>query len=65
LAVLLNIHRSGGVLAAADTARVTPSAVSQQVARLEEETGVTVLDRQPGGALDGSSSRQPSASSRS
>jgi molybdate transport repressor ModE-like protein len=51
LAVLLNIHRSGGVLAAADTVRVTPSAISQQVARLEEETGFTVLDRQPGGAV--------------
>src|SRR3954447_23772787 len=51
LAVLLNIHRSGGVLAAADNARVTPSAISQQIARLEEETGVTVLDRQPGGAV--------------
>src|SRR3954447_19435719 len=51
LAVLLNIHRSGGVLAAADNVHVTPSAISQQVARLEEETGVTVLDRQPGGAV--------------
>jgi molybdate transport repressor ModE-like protein len=51
LAVLLNIHRSGGVLAAADNVRVTPSAISQQIARLEEETGVTVLDRQPGGAV--------------
>jgi molybdate transport repressor ModE-like protein len=51
LAVLLNIHRSGGVLAAADTMRVTPSAISQQIARLEEETGITVLDRQPGGAV--------------
>lgn len=51
LAVLLNIHRSGGVLAAADAARVTASAISQQIARLEEETGITVLDRQPGGAV--------------
>src|ERR1700712_3654223 len=51
LSVLLNIHRAGGVLAAADVARVTPSAISQQIARLEEETGVTVLARQPGGAV--------------
>ena len=51
LAVLLNIHRSGGILAAADAGRVTPSAISQQIARLEEETGITVLDRQPGGAV--------------
>jgi molybdate transport repressor ModE-like protein len=51
LAVLLHIHRAGGVLAAADVIGVTASAVSQQIARLEEETGVTVLDRQPGGAV--------------
>jgi molybdate transport repressor ModE-like protein len=51
LAVLLNIHRSGGVLAAADNVGVTASAISQQVARLEEEAGVAVLDRQPGGAV--------------
>jgi len=30
---------------------VTASAVSQQIGRLEEEAGVTVLDRQPGGAV--------------
>src|SRR4051794_21784097 len=51
LAVLLNIHRAGGVLAAADTVGVTASAISQQIARLEDETGITVLDRQPGGAV--------------
>lgn len=51
LAVLLNIHRSGGVLAAADNAEVTASAISQQIARLEDEAGVTVLDRKPGGAV--------------
>ena len=51
LSVLLNIHRAGGVLAAADTVRVTASAISQQVAKLEEETGITVLDRQPGGSV--------------
>ncbi|WP_448059666.1 LysR family transcriptional regulator [Cellulomonas hominis] len=50
LAVLLAVHRSGGVLAAADTLRVTPSAVSQQIARLEAEEGVAVLDRGPRGA---------------
>ena len=51
LAVLLNVHRAGGVLAAADTMGVTASAVSQQIARLEKETDVTVLDRQPAGAV--------------
>ena len=51
LAVLLGIHRHGGVLAAADELGVTASAISQQVARLEDETGVTLLDRQPRGAV--------------
>lgn len=50
LAVLLAVHRAGGVLAAADVLRVTPSAVSQQIARLEAEEGVAVLDRGPRGA---------------
>jgi len=50
LAVLLAVHRAGGVLAAADLLRVTPSAVSQQIARLEAEEGVAVLDRGPRGA---------------
>jgi len=39
------------VVAAADTLRISPSAVSQQIARLEEETGLRVLDRQPAGAV--------------
>ncbi|WP_127130499.1 LysR family transcriptional regulator [Georgenia sp. SYP-B2076] len=50
LGFLLAVSRSGGVLAAADSLRVSPSAVSQQIARLEAETGVRVLDRQPTGA---------------
>ncbi|TKR27096.1 LysR family transcriptional regulator [Cellulomonas hominis] len=50
LAVLLAVHRAGGVLAAADLLHVTPSAVSQQIARLEAEEGVAVLDRNPRGA---------------
>ncbi|MFI5614498.1 LysR family transcriptional regulator [Amycolatopsis sp. NPDC051903] len=51
LAVLLAVHRAGGVLAAADVLHLTPSAVSQQIARLEEATGTAVLDRQPSGAV--------------
>lgn len=51
LSFLLAVSRSGGVLAAADTLRLSPSAVSQQIARLEAETGVKVLDRQPAGAV--------------
>ncbi|MFD1716741.1 LysR family transcriptional regulator [Georgenia deserti] len=50
LGFLLAVSRSGGVLAAADMLHVSPSAVSQQIARLEAEAGVKVLDRQPAGA---------------
>lgn len=50
LGFLLAVSRSGGVLAAADSLGLSPSAVSQQIARLESETGVRVLDRQPTGA---------------
>ncbi|RPF23375.1 LysR family transcriptional regulator [Myceligenerans xiligouense] len=49
LAFLLAVHRAGGVLAAADLLHVTPSAVSQQIARLETEEGISVLDRGPRG----------------
>ncbi|MFF3494633.1 LysR family transcriptional regulator [Streptomyces sp. NPDC002795] len=51
LAVLLAVHRAGGILAAADVLHLTPSAVSQQIARLEAEIGTPVLDRQPHGAV--------------
>ncbi|MGC7095377.1 LysR family transcriptional regulator [Amycolatopsis lurida] len=51
LTVLLAVHRAGGVLAAADHLHLTPSAVSQQIARLEDAIGTAVLDRQPGGAV--------------
>lgn len=49
--VLLEVHRAGGIVAAADGLRITPSAVSQQIARLEAEVGLVVLDRQPGGSV--------------
>lgn len=45
LTVLGAVARAGGVLAAAGTLHLTPSAVSQHIARLEAETGVTLLDR--------------------
>jgi len=51
LAVLLAVHRYGGILAAADELRMSASAVSQQVARLEAETELRVLDRHPSGAV--------------
>lgn len=43
--------RAGGVLAAADELDVTASAVSQQVARLEQETGHTLLQRTATGSV--------------
>jgi len=49
LAFLLAVHRAGGVLAAGELLGVTPSAVSQQIARLEAEEGCSVLDRTPRG----------------
>jgi DNA-binding transcriptional LysR family regulator len=48
--ILLAVARTGGVLAAADELRVTPSAVSQQLARLEREAGRPLLIRTPHGA---------------
>jgi len=49
LSFLLAVHRAGGVLAAADLLKVTPSAVSQQIARLEAEEGYPVMGRGPRG----------------
>lgn len=48
--VLLAVQRAGGVVAAADSLRLTPSAVSQQIKLLEKETGLRVLNRTPAGA---------------
>jgi DNA-binding transcriptional LysR family regulator len=45
LAVLGAVANAGGVLAAASVLHLTPSAVSQHIARLEAETGVVLLDR--------------------
>jgi DNA-binding transcriptional LysR family regulator len=45
LAVLGVVANAGGVLAAASVLHLTPSAVSQHIARLERETGVLLLDR--------------------
>jgi molybdate transport repressor ModE-like protein len=51
LQFLLAVARYGGVLAAADELAVTPSAVSQQIAKLERETGHTLLRRAPSGSV--------------
>ncbi len=45
LVVLRAVDRWGGVGAAAAELRVSPSAVSQQLAMLERETGFTLIDR--------------------
>jgi DNA-binding transcriptional LysR family regulator len=51
LRFLLAVARAGGVLAAADELDVTASAVSQQLSRLEQETGRTLLQRTPTGSV--------------
>ena len=51
LSVLLAVHRAGGIVAAADSQHLSPSAVSQQIKLLEREAGVRVLDREPTGAV--------------
>ena len=51
LRFLLAVARYGGVLAAADELHVTASAVSQQLAKLERETGHALLRRTPTGSL--------------
>lgn len=45
LLVLRTVARHGSVLAAADALRISPSAVSQQLAALERETGFALVDR--------------------
>jgi molybdate transport repressor ModE-like protein len=51
LRFLLAVARSGGMLAAASDLRVTPSAVSQQISRLESEVGKSLVHRSPHGAV--------------
>lgn len=45
LVVLRAVDRYGGVVGAASALRVSPSAVSQQLAMLERETGFVLVDR--------------------
>jgi DNA-binding transcriptional LysR family regulator len=45
LLVLAAVADRGGVVAAADALHLTPSAVSQQLVRLEREAGVALVDR--------------------
>ncbi|MBY0689071.1 LysR family transcriptional regulator [Microbacterium marinilacus] len=51
LPYFLAIARHGGVLAAADALRVSPSAVSQQLSRLEAEVGHALVERTPRGVV--------------
>src|SRR5688500_3236816 len=51
LRVLLAVARTGGVLAAADELGITASAVSQQLSKLEDETGHTLVVRTPKGSV--------------
>jgi DNA-binding transcriptional LysR family regulator len=51
LRFLLAVARYGGVLAAADELGVTASAVSQQLSKLERETGHELLRRVPTGSV--------------
>src|SRR3954453_23588050 len=45
LRLLRELHERGTIAAVADALQYTPSAVSQQLAMLERETGVTLLER--------------------
>jgi DNA-binding transcriptional LysR family regulator len=45
LRLLSELHARGTIAAVADALQFTPSAVSQQLAMLERETGVTLLER--------------------
>ena len=49
LRVLIEVARRGSFSAAADALSYTQSAVSQQIAALEAETGMTLLERRPRG----------------
>lgn len=51
LKFLLAVARAGGVLAAADELNLTASAVSQQLTRLEQETGRSLLQRTATGSV--------------
>jgi DNA-binding transcriptional ArsR family regulator len=49
LRILIEVANSGSFSAAADALSYTQSAVSQQIAALEAETGVTLIERLPRG----------------
>ena len=51
LPFLLSVAREGGIVAAADILMVSPSAVSQQIQKLEEEVGLKLVERTTSGAI--------------
>lgn len=51
LSILLTVHREGGIIAAADVLEISPSAVSQQMKRLEDEVGLDIIERTPQGTI--------------
>ena len=51
LPFLLSVAREGGIVAAADILMVSPSAVSQQIQKLEEEVGLRLVERTTSGAI--------------
>ncbi|PTT70778.1 LysR family transcriptional regulator [Arthrobacter sp. HMWF013] len=51
LYILLAVARTGSVLAAADDLHVSPSAVSQQLKKLEQDAGASLVQRTPRGTV--------------
>ncbi len=51
LLLLAEVDRCGSIAAAAEALSYTPSAVSQQISRLEREIGQPVLERRPRGTV--------------
>jgi DNA-binding transcriptional LysR family regulator len=49
LKVFVEVAKQGSISAAAEELSYTQSAVSQQIAALEAETGVTLIERLPRG----------------
>ncbi|MYQ46893.1 LysR family transcriptional regulator [Streptomyces sp. SID4985] len=51
LRVLVEVAHAGSIAEAARTLAFTPSALSQQIAKLETELGARLLERRPGGVV--------------
>ncbi|WP_022868772.1 LysR family transcriptional regulator [Schaalia vaccimaxillae] len=51
LPILLAVEREGGIVSAADVLFISPSAVSQQIQKLENEVGLELIERTPSGAI--------------